>query len=371
MVLNQACLGVRLDNAKHVQDYIKKLIDSFNGELNRSRFSTIINPLNIAETSTVGTLLPKVLLWSPQEQFDIQLKCPVHGNSLQPSSWTTNLSGEKDNGARLVFDMNSNVILVQRIYTCKHFSSRHNLRATTPDLHDTLPDAIKELFPISLFQRSACTKHLIRYIQTQLYQGVNFLKNCEGLASLNFYEFCQRVNVFSSNLNCVASKYNFYNNEMFSFPSNDQIMNIFLDAFNKDKELYEAARKSLSAESISCDHTFKVSRNIGLVRDSDGAFVTQFKQLFVTLNEFGQVVCWRLTKTQTFAEIEDILVELKERQEKKGQKMTAVCVDNCCLVKNKYNSIFEGVDVKLDLFHAIQRLTQSASSDHPQYHDMI
>ena len=83
MVLNQACLGVRLDNAKHVQDYIKKLIDSFNGELNRSRFSTIINPPNIAETSTVGTLLPKVLLWSPQEQFDIQLKCPVHGNSLQ------------------------------------------------------------------------------------------------------------------------------------------------------------------------------------------------------------------------------------------------------------------------------------------------
>ena len=88
-------------------------------------------------------------------------------------------------------------------------------------------------------------------------------------------------------------------------------------------------------------------------------------------NEFGQVVCWRLTKTQTFAEIEDILFQLKERQEKKGQKMTAVCVDNCCLVKNKYNSIFEGVHVKLDLFHAIQRLTQSASSDHLQYHDMI
>ena len=102
MVLNQVCLGVRLDNAKHVQHYIKKLIDSFNGEPNGGCFSTIINPPNIAETSTVGILLSKVLLRSPQEQFDILLKCPVHGNSLQPSSRTINVSGEKDNGAIMV-----------------------------------------------------------------------------------------------------------------------------------------------------------------------------------------------------------------------------------------------------------------------------
>ena len=166
VVLNQVCLGVKLDNAKHVQEYIKKLIESFDRESDRSRFCTIINPPNTAETSTVTVLLPKVLLWSPQEQFNIELKCPVHGNSLQPSSWTVNVSGEKNDGARLVFDLNSNVILVQMIYTCKHFKLRHNLRATTPDLHDTLPDAVKELFPVIIFQRSACTKQLIHYSNT-------------------------------------------------------------------------------------------------------------------------------------------------------------------------------------------------------------
>ena len=341
VVLNQVCLGVKLD--------IKKLIESFDRE-------SIINPPNTAEISTVSVLLPKVLLWSPQEQ----LKCPVHGNSLQPSSWTVDVSGEKNDGARLVFDLNSNVILVQMIYTCKHFKLRHNLRATTPDLHDTLPDAVKQLFPVIIFQRSACTKQLIQYIQTQVMQGVNFLKISEGLASLNFQEFYQRIRVFS-HLNFVADNHNFYNNEMFSFPNNDQVMNIFLDSFNKHKELYEAERKSLSAKSISCDHTFKVSRNIGLVRESDDAFVPQFKQLFILLNEFGQVLCWRLTTTQTFAEIEDMLVELKDRQEEKGEEITAVYVDNCCLMKNKYNSIFKGVDVKLYLFHAIQRINTSSS----------
>ena len=92
---------------------------------------------------------------------------------------------------------------------------------------------LKSYFPIS----KKCMDKTFDSIYS--YQGVNFLKICEGLASLNFHEFCQRVNVFSSNLNCVASKYNFCNNEMFSFPSNDQIMNIFLDAINEDKELYE------------------------------------------------------------------------------------------------------------------------------------
>ena len=96
-------------------------------------------------------------------------------------------------------------------------------------------------------------------------QGVNFLKISEGLASLNVQEFYQRIRVFS-HLNFVADNHNFYNNEMFSFPSNDQVISIFLDSFNKHNELYEAKRKSLSAKSISCDHRFKVSRKIGLVR---------------------------------------------------------------------------------------------------------
>lgn len=55
--------------------------------------------------------------------------------------------------------------------------------------------------------------------------------------------------------------------------------------------------KKVSATALSCDHTFKMSRNIGVVREEDSKFVTQFHQLFIALNENGEVLAWRLTKS--------------------------------------------------------------------------
>ncbi len=86
--------------------------------------------------------------------------------------------------------------------------------------------------------------------------------------------------------------------------------------------------------------------------------MTQFQQLYICLNELGEVVAWRLTKSTTFSEIEDILVELQERNSLKGTTVELVCVDDCCRVRMKYNKVFPNVAVKLDLFHACQRITK-------------
>ena len=58
----------------------------------------------------------------------------------------------------------------------------------------------------------------------------------------------------------------------------------------------------LSATAISCDHTFKISRNVGLV-EQDNKFVTQYNQLFIALNEKGQVLTWKMTASTFFSEI--------------------------------------------------------------------
>ena len=127
---------------------------------------------------------------------------------------------------------------------------------------------------------------------------------------------------------------------------------------------------TLSVSSLSCDHTFKISRNVGLVRETDNTFVAQFNQLFISLNEIGQVVAWRLTKSTTFSEIEDLLVDLQKRNSLAGNTVELVCVDDCCRVRNKYTNIFPNVVVKLDLFHACQRVTKTFSRQHSLYKDV-
>ena len=219
------------------------------------------------------------------------------------------------------------------------------------------------MFPAEIYQRCGITKALNHFIDTEILEGVNFLKISEGLASLNYREYVQRRLIYQSSSNGddgVQLLYSeqFQSNALYSFPSNDQIMRIFLHNFEKNKRIYAKAMNCLTLTSLSCHHTFKISRNVGLVREIDKKFVTQFQQLFICLNELGQVVAWRLTKSTAFGEIED-LASLERRNSETGSKLELVCVDDCCHVANEYHSIFPNAAVKLDLFHACQRVTKT------------
>ena len=252
----------------------------------------------------------------------------------------------------------------------------HKLRSTTPDIHETLPKYIQEYFPAQLFLRCGFTKALINLIETDITKGVNFFQISEGLASLNFREFSRRNRIYASaTLNSTAvdvasNSSDFYSNPIYSFPSSDQIIRFFLATFEKKKLLYSEAMESLPSSILSCDHTFKISRNVGLVRETDSKFLTQFKQLFVSLNEIGEVVAWKLTKSTALSEVEDLLIDLKKRNLVKGKTVKLVCVDDCCHVRNKYEKIFPGVDVKLDLFHACQRITKTFTRSNALHNDI-
>ena len=70
---------------------------------------------------------------------------------------------------------------------------------------------------------------------------------------------------------------------------------------------------------------------------------------------------WKLTKSTSFNEIEDLLIQLKKRMSFSGNSLKFVCMDDCCHVSSKYSNIFPNVSVKLDLFHACQRITRTFS----------
>lgn len=81
-----------------VSKFVNNLIVEFEKDCTNERFHTVILP----PTSPVGKtqaefLLPKVFLWSPKEQYNCPINCPVHNTPMKPWQWTADLSGKKEN----------------------------------------------------------------------------------------------------------------------------------------------------------------------------------------------------------------------------------------------------------------------------------
>ena len=119
------------------------------------------------------------------------------------------------------------------------------------------------------------------------------------------------------------------------------------------------------SKCIRLDHTFRVASNIGYLRE-DGRWITQYGSVLFVLNHVGQVVTWQLTNSTSFNEVDKILSDLKDRVQ--GSQLT-VYVDNCCQVRSRLQKIF-GMHtlVKLDLFHAVQRITRVMSKRHALFY---
>ena len=84
----------------------------------------------------------------------------------------------------------------------------------------------------------------------------------------------------------------------------------------------------MTATKLSADHTFKVSANIGIVKD--GHWMKIYDSVFLVMNEAGVVMSWRLCKGSKFVTIEDSLWQLKNRLDRQQANITMIAIDNCC-----------------------------------------
>jgi hypothetical protein len=77
---------------------------------------------------------------------------------------------------------------------------------------------------------------------------------------------------------------------------------------------------------------------------------------------------WQFTKGTSFEQVRTVLEDLHCLSQEQGKKIQTVYIDDCCRLRSKIQSIFgTTVAVKLDLFHAIQRL----SKRHALYHQCL
>ena len=341
------------------ENVLRRVLDEFDRDPENYRYDHVILTSNLD-----SKFLPKIFVWCPIRHYKLNLLCPIHNCELQCKQWTSVLAKESHWNPRLVYDLGGNVIFVQRYYECisppgLHWPS-HSYLSGSKAILDIVPKRFIRQIPIILHYRSAFTTDLRDDIWTNIELGQNFLKISERLASLNFRKFQQRFSIHDSE-NRDNIEESFYSSILYSFPSNDKLMQIFLEHYETIKYTYFAEMQKLTGNVFSIDHTFKVvSKHVGIIRNDD----KQFDNCLFVMNEYGEILAWRLTKSPAFSEIEDLLVDLKQRHTDKSIRIELIMLDDCCKMRRLYQGVF-GVEteIKLDVFHACQRVIHTVDNN--------
>ena len=304
---------------------------------------------------TDSLCMPFIILWNP---YLIYPKLVPPGSILCHCGLETvmhhwNDGTTEDKQPRILHGIKNIGYLVSSVYSC---DNNHKIMA-----HDELvlsKLSSKIMIPFVLFYRTALTRDLIDMVIALVRKGMNFY-NIESLILEQRWEYFSRKQDICEK---DTSTINFFDMALSKSPSNDILSKAFLAVFLEKEQLYLQEMSNVPiGESLSFDHTFKVAANIGYLRE-DGKWITEYDGLFLVLNSNGQVVAWQLTKSTSIAESDCLLKNLTKRAK---LPIKTLYVDNCCKLRNKIKAIFgSNVSVKLDLFHAVQRISRTLSKKH-------
>ena len=84
-----------------------------------------------------------------------------------------------------------------------------------------------------------------------------------------------------------------------------------MSRYGKVKAYFASEMYSITGESCSCDHTFKLAKRVGIMRN--GQWIPQYDSLFNIQNEIGQVLYWQLTMGSAYSTVRDGLECLCKR----------------------------------------------------------
>ena len=305
-------------------------------------------------------LIPTIIIWSPLEQFSfvtsIDLspcpKCCDDSSSdsrLVPTCWSDGTLNQHQ--PRLLYGSSCNAILVSRVYKCfnDHYVYGHN-----PVLFQRLKQSIMEsLIPFALWHISGFTQPLLDLIEQLIQSGTSLQQIETNLKANRVAKYYHRKDKYDkvtgmqmrSSTTTVFPEYDNAPLKWWGdFPTLHSISACYLLRFwDKEKAYVQRMRQvSVSSEAAwnSCDHTFRSIVNIGLVRDSDKRWIMQYNGLFCTLNDVGEVLTWKLTRSLSFEHIKETVSLLHDRLKNQGKTVAEFYVDNCCSWRDSLQGIF-------------------------------
>jgi len=122
------------------------------------------------------------------------------------------------------------------------------------------------------------------------------------------------------------------------------------------KKIQDSKMRNIPATCLKIDFHYKLPDKVK-VYTGKGKCFSPFKCGVTIQNEDSLTTFWKfLPCAESFEAIKPDLLRLKERQSHIQDKpSTCAWVDNCCTVRDKLQSIFPGILVKLDTFHWFMR----------------
>lgn len=286
-------------------------------------------------------------------------------SSYSSISWTNGCNSK--HLPRLIHDVNSNALLISRVYQC---NNGHEVYAHHPTLISNFE--LNNHVPFYLWHSTGFTKTFMDYVDQLISCGVS-LQQCERNLLDNRVRLFYRVReAYKAAHPSIEILLNLQDMTLLPFkdiPTRHAITGCFLYIFWQNHQTYIAQMIAGSVTSpglwLSCDHTFHAAANIGLFREVDGKWIEQYNGLFCVLNSVGEILTWKLTKGLSFLSIEDQLIGLQHRLQRYCKKVDEFYIDNCCSWRKKLQSIFgPDLKVKLDIFHAVQRITKKIPKRH-------
>ena len=322
-------------------------------------------------------LFPTILIWNPIMTFqhlfpEKGIKCP-HGNCNKLATtvyWNDGSTQYRQ--PRLIHDIKDVVLLISAVYMCE---DRHKTLAHDPRVLGVLP---KTMIPFFLLYRSGFSCDLVDLVMSICPSGMNFHSLEAAIKKIRWENYLRRKGTYESivkhHMNSINSEhacksfFDFKQTRMGLLPTDDAISNCFLSKFLKDETFYlNQLQKVNTGGSLSFDHTFRVAANIGYLR-KDKRWVPQYDSVFFVMNSQRKIVSWQFTKGTAFKQVKDLLTAVCQRAINQGNEIKKVHIDNCCQWQMLVCSVFGNeTEIKLDIFHAIQRVAKTMSKKHSLY----
>ena len=344
---------------------IAKTIERYEkGELARSTTIHFHHDDDDGRQTAKNLFLPGIIIWDPLFQhFHGNLACSKCGQILKPISWK-NGQDWKHNSPRELADIECPVLLVSRVYACKN---DHRTVGHDPVILKELQS--EALIPFLLLHKNGITRRLYRLITVQTASGMAYAE-VESLTRQMWYSYFTdlRTKALSQqNVNAKETPLHSVVNDMQGIsplsPNRKLIRQCFVHYYFTNENLYNARMSSFTGTWLSSDHTFKVAGNVGMWQN--GIWIRQYDSLFSVMNEDGIVLGWQLTRGTGFSRVKTLITGIHKRLKNSGVKLEGFSIDNCCAWRLLLQGVFGLIPIKLDLFHAVQRIASKIKKRHP------
>ena len=316
--------------------------------------------------------LPDIIIWDPIKQYpaigsDLLSVCYEEGcgSSMKVLCWQDGTKSRYN--PRCLYGVNGFTVLLCQIFVCPH---HHFITSCDPRVLKAFSNKICIPIPFILLHRTGVTREAYSTIFDMACQGTSF----SDIEKFILWQYQEKHSI--SLLNYLSTHEHQKEHVLQLNPcptrciSNDLVMELFIMMFNTVKPFLHHSMLSLTAEHLSCDHTFKLPKHIGLMRGKN--WVTQYDSLFIMQSGKGEILFWQLTSGTAYSAVNDGLQSLGQRIHTAHKTVKMIIIDNCCSWRRKLMNTFgDHVKVKLDIFHAAKRVSGALSKKHTHFHRCI